>query len=274
MTDMQQRGGTPGEPPLSLDVLADLHADALPDNVAARLWPRVRADPAASATLTALDATQADLAGLNELPPPVMPADFAARLDAAITAEAQARASAGVAPVVDINAARDRPGRVRRDPKQTRRLALTAGLVGVAAALIGAAVVVLPLGSSSNTTSQAGGTPSASAPSSPGTAVSSGQLGSVALAQALHKSDYGPLSNPAQLSGCLKANGQDPDEKPAGAMQVTLDGKPGTLLVLTTGELAQYRLLVVGPGCSATSASTLANQVIGGVPAPGVQPSH
>jgi hypothetical protein len=265
MTDMQQRGGMPGEPPLSLDVLADLHAGALPDDVAARLWPRVRADPAADATLTALDATQADLTGIATAPPPPIPADLAARLDAAINAEAQARAAANVAPVVDLNAARDRPRRATRDPKQTRRLALTASLVGVAAALIGAAIVVLPgLGSSSSppTSQNAGGAPTSRV------SVNSGQLGSVALTQALHKSDYGPLSNPQQLSGCLKANGQDPGEQPIGAMQITLDGKPGTLLVLTTGMLAQYRLLVVGPTCSATSAATMANQVIGGVPTP------
>ena len=264
MTDMQQRGGIPGEPPLSLDVLADLHAGALPDDVAARLWPRVRADPSADAMLTALDATQADLAGLTTAPPPPMPADFAARLDAAINAEVQARAAANIAPVVDINAARDRPRRAKRDPKQTRRLALTASLVGVAAAVIGAAIVVLPgLGSSPPSTSQnAGGAPTSQL------SVNSGQLGSVALTQALHRSDYGPLSNPQQLAGCLKANGQDPNQKPVGAMPLTLDGKPGTLLVLTTGVLAQYRLLVVGPTCSATSAATLANQVIGGVPTP------
>ena len=260
MTDMQQRGGTPGEPPLSLDVLADLHAGAMPDDVAARLWPRVRADPDAGATLAALDATRADLAGLDTMPP-AMPAHFAARLDAAINAEVHARAAAGVAPVVDINAARDRPRRAR-DPRKSRRLALTAGLVGVAAAVIGAAIVVLPgLGSNPAPSQQnAGGSPSSQL------SVNSGQLGSVALAQALHKTDYGPLSDARQLAGCLKANGQDPDQKPAGAMQINLDGKPGTLLVLTTGQLAQYRLLVVGPTCSATSPSTLANQVIGGIP--------
>lgn len=263
MTDMRRRGGTAGEPPLTVDVLADLHADALPDDVAARLWPRVRADPVANATLTALDATRADLADFATLPSPAMPADFAARLDAAINAEVQARASAGIAPVVDINAARNRP---KRDPRQSRRLAWTAGIVGIAAAVIGAAIVVLPgLSSSPSGPSQAGGQPTSQLP------VTGGQLGSVALAQALHKSDYGPLSNPQQLTGCLKANGQDPNEKPIGAMQISLDGKPGTLLVLTTGVLAQYRLLVVGPTCSATSAATLANQVIGGI---SVTPTH
>jgi hypothetical protein len=269
MTDMQQRGGIPGEPPLDLDVLADLHAGVLPDDVAARLWPRVRADPAADAMLTALDATRADLAGLTTAPAPPMPADFAARLDAAINAEVQARVAANIAPVVDINAARERPRRATRDPKQTRRLALTASLVGVAAAVIGAAIVVLPgLGSSQPTTSNAGGAPTSQL------SVNSGQLGSVALAQALHKSDYGPLTNPQTLAGCLKSNGQDPDQKPVGAMQISLDGKPGTLLVLTTGVLAQYRLLVVGPSCSATSADALANQVIGGVPNPAATPTH
>jgi hypothetical protein len=36
------------------------------------------------------------------------------------------------------------------------------------------------------------------------------------------------------------------------------------LLVLTTGKLAQYRLLVVGPDCAAGNPDRLAQAVIGG----------
>src|SRR3954466_15655922 len=90
MTDESRGiGGTIG-PPWSVDVLADLHAGVLDDTEAAELWPLVNADPEARAILDALDATQADLASLADAPAPPMPAEFAARLDAALAAEAAA----------------------------------------------------------------------------------------------------------------------------------------------------------------------------------------
>src|SRR5690242_3300296 len=91
MTDESRGiGGTIG-PPWSVDVLADLHAGALDETRAAELWPLVNADPEARAILDALDATQADLASLADAPAPPMPAPFAARLEAALAAEAAAR---------------------------------------------------------------------------------------------------------------------------------------------------------------------------------------
>lgn len=59
-------------PPFPVDLVADLHAGALPEDEAAALWPRVRADPAARRVLDALDATRADLASapVADEPPP------------------------------------------------------------------------------------------------------------------------------------------------------------------------------------------------------------
>ncbi|MGH4008569.1 MAG: hypothetical protein ACRDTH_10515, partial [Pseudonocardiaceae bacterium] len=63
----------PGDPPArsaelppewSLQLLADLHADALTGRAAAGLRPRVAADPQARMVLAGLDATVADLAAL------------------------------------------------------------------------------------------------------------------------------------------------------------------------------------------------------------------
>src|SRR5207248_6897432 len=120
MTDESRGiGGTIG-PPWSVDVLAALHAGVLDDARAAELWPLVDADPEARAILDALDATQPDLASLAAVPAPPMPAEFAARLDAALAAEAAATfpeqrtaaaprpAGPGNAPVVDLAAARRR----------------------------------------------------------------------------------------------------------------------------------------------------------------------
>jgi hypothetical protein len=109
----------------------------------------------------------------------------------------------------------------------------------------------------------AGGNPDAGGPPE---ALTGGQLGSTALAAAIGRTDYGPLKDPSKRAACLTANHLDPNQTPAGAMQVTLNGKPGTLMVLTTGQTAQYRLLVVGPDCADGNADQLADTVVGGVP--------
>src|SRR6185369_2823786 len=143
MTDESRGiGGTVG-PPWSVDVLADLHAGVLEDAQAAELWPLVNADPEARAILDALDATQADLASLADAPAPPMPAEFAARLDAALAAEAaaafpgqaQTRPAPRDAQVVDLAAARRR---------RNKRLGWAAGVLTAAAAAVVAVTIAIP----------------------------------------------------------------------------------------------------------------------------------
>jgi hypothetical protein len=222
----------PMGPPWPVDVLADLHAGALDAASAQRLWPQVRQDPDAMAVLDALDLTQAELAALGTSTAPPMPAHLAVRLDAALAAEV-------AAPVLDL-------ARARR--KRNQRVGWLAGAL-VAAAAVAVAVISIPHGTS---------TP----PSAVGTPLTG--LNTATLTAALGRSDYGPLSDPARRAACLAANQQDPNETPAGAMQVVLTGKPGVLMVLTTGKLAQYRLLVVGPDCAAGNPDRLAETVVGG----------
>lgn len=281
MTGSNRRGDTPMGPPWPIDVLADLHAGVYADS--AGLLPRARQDPDAAAVLDALDATRAELSGLGQLPAPPMPDAFAARLDAAMAAEAQAMFPAPrqpmpafprqmppppqqqlpMAPVADLAAAR----------RRTKRLGWAAGAL-VAAAAVAVVVIAIPKGGSSlngyaapSQSSGAGATPpesvgnGATAPSPE--ALTQGTLAG-ALTTALGSDDYGPLSDPAARSACLAANGQDPNRAPAGGMRVTLDGKPGILMVLTTGVTAQFRLLVVGPDCAAGKPDQLANVVVGG----------
>jgi hypothetical protein len=150
--------------------------------------------------------------------------------------------------------------RARR--KRGQRLGWAAGAL-VAAAAVAVVVIAIPKGGSP-------GTGIAAPPKTgvPTRSLSSGQLGSTTLAAAIGRTDYGPLTDPAKLGACLSANQQDPTQRPAGAMQVTLDGKPGVLLVLTTGTTAQYRLLVVGDDCAAGNPAQLADTVVGGLPVP------
>jgi hypothetical protein len=146
--------------------------------------------------------------------------------------------------------------RARR--RRNQRFGWAAGAL-VAAAAVAVAVISIPRGTTTGTPGAAGGAP---------LALHSDRLTGATVTAAIGHTDYGPLTDPATRAGCLSANGQDPNRTPAGAMQVTLDGKPGVLLVLTTGELAQYRLLVVGPDCAAGHPDQLANTVIGGIPTP------
>jgi hypothetical protein len=174
-----------------------------------------------------------------------MPDHVAARLDAALAAETAARFTSQPAPVVDLAAARKR---------RTQRWGWAAGAL-VAAAAVAVVVIAVPRG----------GPPVQGVAAPP---LTSGQLDGATLAGALGRSDYGALSDPTTRAACLTANHADPNQPPAGAMRVTLDGKPGELFVLTTGRTAQYRLLVVGEDCAAGRPDTLADTVVGGLPQP------
>jgi hypothetical protein len=279
MTGIDRRGDTPMGPPWPVDVLADLHAGVYDGAVSDELWPRVRHDPGALGVLDALDATRAELSGLAAAPAPRMPPEFAARLDAAIAAEAHTMVTAPAprrpldqpparqpppgpapvpqAPVVDLARVRKRRGQRR------------GWVAGVLVAAVAVAVVVLALphgGRPLQGVAEPPPTTSGAGNGGPPQALTSGQLGSVGLASAIGRTDYGPLADPARRAACLAANHQDPNQTPAGAMRVTLNGRPGVLLVLTTGRTAQYRLLVVGPDCAAGRPDQLADTVVGGVP--------
>jgi hypothetical protein len=86
----------PVGPPWSVDDVADVHAGVFSAEVTAELRARIVADADGAAILAALDATVDDL---SLLPPLVMPARYASRLDRAIAAEVIARADGRPAPV-------------------------------------------------------------------------------------------------------------------------------------------------------------------------------
>jgi hypothetical protein len=262
MTDESRGiGGTVG-PPWSVDVLADLHAGVLDDARAAQLWPLVDADPEARAILDALDATQADLASLADAPAPPMPAEFAARLDAALAAEAAARfpgktqpsaRQAGPAPqgaqVVDLAAARRR---------RNKRLGWAAGVLTAAAAAVVAVTIAIP------GTSQQPGTPNVAAPPPSGPSVGNDGSGAQALiGKAVGVRDFGPLRTEDKLDACIAAAGLDPKVRPEGIRPVNVGGKAGVMIILTTGKLAQFRLVAFGADCGPGNPAVLFDKVVG-----------
>jgi hypothetical protein len=260
MTDESRGiGGTVG-PPWSVDVLADLHAGVLDDDRAAQLWPVVNADPEARAIMAALDATQADLASLADAPAPPMPAEFAARLDAALAAEAAAtfprqrsaapqQAGSGDAQVVDLAAARRR---------RNKRLGWAAGVLTAAAAAIVAVTVAIP------STSQQTGTPNVAAPPPSGPSVGDDGSGAQALVgKAIGVRDFGPLENEDRLDTCMTAAGLDPKVRPEGIRPVNVGGKAGVMIILTTGKLAQFRLVAFGADCGPANPAVLFDKIVG-----------
>ncbi|WP_328446709.1 hypothetical protein [Amycolatopsis sp. NBC_00438] len=261
MTDESRGiGGTVG-PPWSVDVLADLHAGVLDDDRAAQLWPAVNADPEARAILDALDATQADLASLAEAPAPPMPAEFAARLDAALAAEAAAafpqqrtapapeQTGTGDAQVVDLAAARRR---------RNKRLGWAAGVLTAAAAAVVAVTVAIP------STSQQSGTPNVAAPPPSGPTVGADGSGAQALVgKAVGVRDFGPLGTEDRLDACVQAAGMDPKVRPEGIRPVNVGGKAGVMIILTTGKLAQFRLVAFGADCGPGNPAVLFDKVVG-----------
>ena len=83
------------------------------------------------------------------------------------------------------------------------------------------------------------------------------------LRETMRAKQYGPLADPQKLVGCLQANGVN-NAKPLGAREITLNGRPGELLILSSGKIGEFRLLTVGPECGPGNPATIANTTFGG----------
>src|SRR5215470_13665800 len=163
--DVPTPGGLPPGPPWPVDLLADLHVGVLDPPDAAELRRRAESDPAARATLAALDATRRALA---ELPRPRMPDQVAARINAAIAREATARTAGEIATATGEAAARTTPRTsgetaavVDLAAERRRRRRLIAGAGILAAAAVAAAFTIINLtGSTTDGQPNAGRPPS------------------------------------------------------------------------------------------------------------------
>ncbi|OXM51526.1 hypothetical protein [Amycolatopsis alba] len=259
MTDESRGiGGTVG-PPWSVDVLADLHAGVLDEREAAELWPLVNADPEALAIIEALRSTTADLAGLANEPVAPMPAEYAARIDAALAAEMRTSPAfqgapegqqAQVAPVVDLAAARRR---------RNKRIGWGAGIATVAAAAIAAVAIVVPTTQQSTPGGVAQPPPAPTGPSVGG----DGHGAEALVGKAIGVRDFGSLKTEEKLDACVEAAGLDPDVRPEGIRPVNVAGKDGVMVIYTTGKLAQFRIVAFGADCGPGKPSILFDKIIG-----------
>jgi hypothetical protein len=236
-------------------VLADLHAGALDAKQSAALWAQVNRDPEAQAVLAALDSVRRDLDGLAAAPVEPMPAHFAAKLDAALAAEASRSAPVpaqpGVAPVVDMSEARR---------KRNRRMGWAAGVLTAAAAAVAVTFVALP-GEQTGGSPVAGGKNEDSSQEAPGSnapplALKRDDLGP-AVSGLTGQEDFGPMEDEAGLKDCLDAHDIQ-DSQVIGAREVTLDGTEGVAALLAGGEDGhRFRLVIVEPSCTSADPGEL-----------------
>lgn len=253
MTDESRGIGGNAGPPWPVDLLADLHAGALDDAESARLWPQVNADPDARAVLDALDSTVSDLGALPMAAAPPMPPEVAARIDAALAAEAGQRNEPAVAPVVSLDTARRRRGRM---------IGWSAGALAVAAAAVAAIAIIVPDGQPGSDTPPVAAPDSSDDAGAAPLSLSSGGVGS-AVGKIDGVRDFGPLGDAQRLDVCLDAAGIDPAQKPAGVRPVTLDGREAVLVLYPTGEFAQFRLVAFSPDCGPGNPAPLLDRTIG-----------
>jgi hypothetical protein len=228
------------EPPLTVELLADLQAGLLDDDSAARLRKRVREDPEAEKILRALNQVRCDVATLGADPAsaPDVPPEVTARISAALRSADQAAVGHSARPHLG-------PARV------------VAGVAGVGAVLAAIGVGTVALISAPEP-----------APSTPATAehitVSTPPM-TIPLSQAevlglLNRSpDYGPLGDPMLRASCLSGLGYPASTQVLGARPVEINARPGVLLVLPGDTPDDLAVFAVAPNCSAADTGLLAN---------------
>ncbi|SDR02947.1 hypothetical protein [Actinopolyspora saharensis] len=282
MSGEELSAGTPRDPDRSPDVLAELHADALDEETAGRIASAARTDPEAGAVLTALENTRTELAGRPALE---MPEEVAARIENSLAAEPLPPPAAetdrqehpaaepeqpeqplpdNVAP---IGGAR---GRGSRRSRRSRRRAFAVGssLVAAAAVLLAVVLTVQPNQPRREETraddTTAAQPPEGEEPSPLALTGDRVELDGQQLQQVLSSEQYvDSLVDPQRLLTCLRANGIE-DGSPIGAREISFNGRRAQLMVLSTGEIGQFRLLAVGPGCGPGNPATLSDTVVGG----------
>lgn len=231
-------------PPYSDDLLADLHAGVVDDELAERLWPLVRQDRDAMAVIDRLDAVQARLRTWGEVPAAEpIPPDVAARLDSTL----RGLERRGL----------EQRGKPRRDP----RMLAAAGIGAAAALAVVFALVFRGIGAADDTT----GPPLASGTSpSQGTSPSGeNALTPASLRAIVGDVGLGPLTEGQRLRECLSANGFSPVSPILGSREIRVGDSDAVAILLGGPQAPQITALVVGTRCGADDPATIQVEILG-----------
>lgn len=242
-----------GDPPLTAELLADLQAGLLDDDVAARLRKRVRADPDAQQTLHALNRVRRDIAALGtdvSGAPDISPGVISG-IGAALRSARPAPGGSG---------SRRRAAHAVRPGNLGRPARVVAALAGLAAAAAAAALGTVALVRAPAPPPSAPTTAQHITVSRPaaGIPLSDPQI----LALLDHEPDYGPLADPQRRTSCLEGLGYPASARVLGARPVEIDKRPGVLLVLPGDTPRAVAALAVAPTCSSANTGLLADRVV------------
>ncbi|WP_137809141.1 MULTISPECIES: hypothetical protein [unclassified Gordonia (in: high G+C Gram-positive bacteria)] len=251
--DDHETGDLP-DPPYSAEILADLHAGALPDRTAAHIHSRIVDDVAAQSILAALDHTSDDLRSAGPAPAPV---PDQVRADVATTLAALGRDPAPV----DISAARRgrRPARSRSrdDRRMAGRLLLAAAAVVVGAV---GTVGILRLVSAPDATNP-GQTPRAQSSSVPTPA---GPADVATALSVLGRTDGAPFGSVEALRRCTAAHLVPVEVVIVGSGRVLVDGTGAAAILLSTGVAGRFDALIVGLDCDLGNPALISRGIVGG----------
>lgn len=237
------------QPPYSVELLADLHADNLPPRTQRALWPLVRRDAESLEVIDALDRVTETLRelGRDTTVATTIPPDVAERLERALGLPPKPLPA--LATVHRLPVAPTGPGPAA--PVQRRRRPIAAA-IAAAAVLVAAVSIGVALRPNDP----------------PAPAIQAIDLGDDLQAVQLlalvgRSAPTGRLDDVAVREACLTATGFG--ARPVlGSMLVTFKGRDGVLMLLG-GPAAPRRLtaIVVATDCSATDPELIAQTDIG-----------
>ena len=246
--DPADHGSAGADPPLTVEVLADLQAGLLDDDAAARVRRQIRADPEAGWLLRALNQVRRDVAGVGADPTsalegPDAPPELIARISAVLrSADPPSGGSRGGAHLA-------RP--------HIRAASVIAGATGVCAVVAAIAVGTFAL------VKAPAPTPSAPATAEHITVSAAPMVIPLSQAQMLallgQKPDFGPpqgplsspLKDPSRLASCLNGLGYSASTQLLGARPIDINARPGVLLVLPGDTPNNLAVFAVALSCSA-----------------------
>jgi hypothetical protein len=236
------------DPPLTVELLADLQAGLLDDDSAARVRKRVRENPEAEQILRALNQVRCDVAtiGADPTSAPDVPPKVTARISAVLKSAGQSRAGLGAA-----HSARPhiRPARV------------VAGVAGAGAVLAAIGMGTAALINAPEPTPSTPVTADHITVSTPPMAVPLSQAEILGLLN--HSPDFGPaggpLSDPPRRASCLAGLGYPASTQVLGAQPIEINARPGVLLVLPGDTPENLAVFAVALNCSAADTGLLAS---------------
>ena len=238
------------DPPLTVELLADLQAGLLDDHTAARVRRQVRADPDAEATLRALNRVRSDVAAVGADPAsaPEPPPAVAARISAAL------RSASGSSTGGAAHSARP----------HTRPARLIAGVAGACAVVAAIGLGTAALVNAPTPTPSTQITAEHITVSTPPMAI---PLSQAQLLGLLDRSpDYGPLpgplNDPARRASCLTGLGYPASTRVLGAQPIEINARPGVVLVLPGDTPDSLTVFAVALNCSAADTGLLVSTQI------------